>query len=172
MNSNTKVSTDNVFDVRYIRLHFTIVFTGNFRLPVNKVSAIRGGVGEMLLRANCVSNRQCDLCGLRTECLVQRIMYSEMAIHPKFMISGDSVGYVYECEDYRDHVDEGDQLQFTLMLFGKSIVYFSQYLQAIAALGQNGIGKYHATFVIASVTNSLKQDILSGSSIFMKSIRS
>ena len=48
--------------IRYIKLHFTIEFIEDTMLPKNKVSAIRGGVGEMLLRANCVRNRDCEVC--------------------------------------------------------------------------------------------------------------
>ena len=39
-------------DIRYTKLTFTIEFTEDTMLPKQKVSAIRGGIGEMLLRAN------------------------------------------------------------------------------------------------------------------------
>ena len=42
-------------DIRYTKLYFTIQFTEDTMLPKQKVSAIRGGIGEMLLRANCVN---------------------------------------------------------------------------------------------------------------------
>ena len=47
--------------IRYVKLHFTILFPEASSLPVNKVSALRGGMGEMLLRANCVRDRQCEI---------------------------------------------------------------------------------------------------------------
>lgn len=158
---------DKASSLQYVKLHFTIEFDGDYSLPVNKVSALRGGVGEMLLRSNCVMDRECERCCFRSECLVQRIMYSEMRIHPVFMTRGDSAGYVYECEDYRDQVCVGDRLGFNLILFGRAIVYFNQYLYAIAALGQSGIGADKALFHIISVTNSRKQEILDGSSVLM-----
>lgn len=49
-------------------------------LPVHKVSAIRGGMGEMLLRANCISDRACSSCDFEAECIVRRTMYSKFAI--------------------------------------------------------------------------------------------
>lgn len=45
-------------------------------LPVNKVSAIRGGMGEMLLRSNCIRDRNCAVCDFKGECIVRRTMYS------------------------------------------------------------------------------------------------
>ena len=46
------------FSTKYIKLHFTLIFPERSVLPVNKVSALRGGMGEMLLRMNCISDRK------------------------------------------------------------------------------------------------------------------
>ena len=37
-------------DIRYTKLTFVVQFTEDTMLPKQKVSAIRGGIGEMLLR--------------------------------------------------------------------------------------------------------------------------
>ena len=39
-------------DIRYTKLTFIVQFTEDTMLPKQKVSAIRGGIGEKLLRAN------------------------------------------------------------------------------------------------------------------------
>ena len=156
------------FDIRYVKLHFTIEFVEEASLPVFKASALRGGMGEMLLRSNCVRNRDCDNCDFESECIVRRTMYSKMEIQPSFMTSGDSVGYVIECEDYRDQVQAGDTLCFNLILFGKTIVYFSQFLNAFYALGMNGLGKEMARFRILSVTNTRKKPIMDGRDVLMQ----
>ena len=49
-------------NVHYIKLSFTLVLTEDTVLPVHKVSALRGGMGEMLLRANCIRDRKCESC--------------------------------------------------------------------------------------------------------------
>ena len=165
---NTLVThLSNAFQIRYIKLHFTLEFPEVTTLPKHKVSAIRGGVGEMLLRANCVRDRKCEVCDFRTECMVQRTMYSQFEIHPSFVTTGESVGYVYECTDYREEFLAGDHLEFNLLLFGKTIVYFNQYMQAICALGQQGLGKNHSRFYIVGVKNSKLQPILSGNTLNM-----
>lgn len=157
----------DVFDIRYIKLHFTIEYIEDSVVPVYKASGLRGGMGEMLLRANCVRDRNCEVCDFEPECIVRRTMYSKMEIQPAFMSRGDSVGYVIECEDYRDYMSAGDRTEFTLILFGKTICYFSQFLNAFYALGMNGLGKEQAGFRIISATNSKREPIMHGNDINM-----
>jgi len=161
----------DVFDIRYIKLHFTVAFTEDTVLQKYKASALRGGMGEMLLRQNCIRDRKCEKCDFAGECLVQRIMYSKMEIQPDFMGGGDSVGYVLECENYREEFDAGDQLDFQVIIFGKTIVYFAQILDAFFRLGVYGVGKNKSRYEIVSVTNSRKEPILSGNDVIMENYR-
>lgn len=155
-------------DIRYVKLEFTLTFPNSCVLPISKASAIRGGMGEMLLRANCIRDRDCDNCDFVDECIVQRTMYSRFENKPDFMSQNDSVGYVIECENYMEEFNAGDELKFYLILFGKTIVYFNQYMQALFALGQNGLGKDKAKFYISQVKNNKGQAILDGNNIFME----
>ena len=157
----------DMLNIRYVKLHFYLEITEDCTLPCSKAPAIRGGMGEMLLRANCIRDRKCDECDFFKECIVQRTMYSQIENVPDFMNSTDSVGYIIDCNDFREHFKSGDTLRFDLTLFGKTICYFNQYMQAIYALGQNGLGKDKARFVVARVTNSDNQDILIGNDIYM-----
>lgn len=152
--------------IRYIKLHFHLHMLEDAKLPRNKASALRGGMGEMLLRSNCIRDRECRECDFSGECIVRRTMYSQMEIRPDFMHRGDSVGYVIECEDYREYYEAGDILDFQLTLFGKNIVYFHQYMQAFAYLGMEGLGKNKARFSIVSVTNSRCEKLVEGSRIY------
>lgn len=163
-----KFQINEALDVRYVKLHFTLMFPEACVLPVSKASAIRGGMGEMLLRANCIRNRECGKCDFVEECIVQRTMYSQFEKKPEFITVGDSVGYVVECEDYREYYEAGDTLEFNLLLFGKTIVYFNQYLQALFALGQNGLGKEKARFAISQVTNTKGHPIIDETDVYMK----
>lgn len=163
-----KFHIKEALDVRYVKLHFTLMFPECSTLPVSKASAIRGGMGEMLLRANCIRNRECEVCDFVEECIVQRTMYSQFENKPEFITIGDSVGYVIECEDYREYYEAGDTLEFNLLLFGKTIVYFNQYMQALFALGQNGLGKEKARFVISQVTNTKGHPIIDETDVYMK----
>lgn len=165
------MTPQNVYDIRYVKLHFTVEYIEDTTTPRYKASALRGGMGEMLLRANCVRDRKCETCDFESECIVRRTMYSKMEIQPAFMSSGDSVGYVIECEDYREEYSAGDRMEFSLILFGKTIVYFSQYLNSFYALGVQGLGKEHSRFRIISVTNSKREPIMNGNDIDMSRYR-
>ena len=65
-------------------------------------------------------------------------MYSQFEIQPEFVTTGESIGYVYECTNYKEEFEQGECMEFNLLLFGKTIAYFNQYMQAIYALGQQG----------------------------------
>lgn len=161
-------SLEEILGIRYTKINFTIQLVEDTVLPEQKASALRGGMGEMLLRVNCIRDRNCEACDFESECIVRRTMYSKFERKPDFVTTGDSVGYVMECEDYRTMFCAGDYLKFTLILFGKTIVYFSQYMQAIFSLGQFGVGKNKSKFQIVQVTNQKKEDLLSGDNIYME----
>ena len=154
--------------IRYVRLTFVLEMPEACIWPKSKVSALRGGMGEMLLRQNCVRDRNCDVCDFESECLVRRTIYSKYAIQPPFATGKDSIGYVLECHDFNTDFEAGQQLHFQLMLFGKAIVYLNEFLQAFYALGMNGIGVHEAHFAIAAVLNEDRQPIVSGHNVYME----
>ena len=164
---------DERLDIRYIKLHFLARFTEDTILPKYKASGLRGGMGEMLLRSNCIRDRKCDFCDFESECIVRRTMYSKFdTVKPAFITTGDSSGYVLSCENYETEFEAGDTLPFQLTLFGKTIVYFNLYMQALFALGQQGLGKNRGHFEIVSVTNSEKVPILKdGRNLYMENYR-
>lgn len=157
--------------IRYTKLYFTVEFVEKTQLVREKTSALRGGMGEMLLRAHCIADRACGTCGFETECIVQRTMYSKFTQVPVSMHQGDSVGYIMLCTDTRRRFDAGDRMEFTLTLIGKNIVYFSQYLNALHALGMSGLGNNESHYRIVSVRNIYREQILEGNNIYMKNYR-
>jgi hypothetical protein len=108
-------------NIRYVKLEFVLRIQEDTKLPVSKVSAIRGGLGEMLLEQNCVRDRQCDNCDFESECIVRRTMYSKYKIQPAFATGKDSIGYILECENYEEDFPSGSALIFYLILFPESV---------------------------------------------------
>lgn len=155
-------------DIRYTRLHFVLTLTEDTELVREKTSAIRGGIGEMLLRANCIGGRDCEQCGFTEECIVQRILYSTFEKKPEFMQQGTSVGYIIYCSDKRKIYSAGDALEFTITLFGKTIVYLNQILSAVYALGASGLGKNNSYFKVASIKNLYGESLLQGNDILIE----
>lgn len=140
-------------DIPYVKLTFQLVFQEACLLPGEKVSALRGGLGEMLLRQNCVRDRECGVCPFMEECLVHRVFYTKMEKKPPFMKGEDSIGYLIECENVQTSFQEGESLFFYLTLFGKAIVNFGQYFQAFYQLGMVGLGGDGARYGIRQVVN-------------------
>ncbi len=157
--------------IRYIKLRFIIAFTDDCRVPQTKTSALRGGMGQMLLQSYCIGDEACDACEFQEECLVRRMMYPKMPIRPAFMQTRDAEGYIVECDDWRTFMEEGDRMEFNLILFGNSLVYFTLFLNAFYMLGQAGLGKEHARFNILSVTNMYGKKVVNGIQVYKKNYK-
>ena len=148
---------EDFLQIRYIKLHFTLEILRDGFLPKYKASALRGGMGHMLLMMYCPFDEQCNLCAFTKECTVRRIMYPEMEILPGFMAQKGkeyNEGYIIECENYENEFEEGVFLKFNLLLFGNTIVYFTHFLRAFCYLGSVGLGKDCIPFRVYSVTNT------------------
>lgn len=158
-------------EIPYIKLKIHIIFSEQTSLPENKVSALRGGMGEMLLRENCINNRECASCCFEEECIVRRTLYTRMDKKPAFMQGNDSIGYLIECENYETEFGEGDGLYFSLILFGRNLVYFSQYLEAFYQLGINGLGKCHSRFYIHDIYTATGMPVLTEGEVRMDNYR-
>ena len=159
---------DQRLKIPYTKLKFHIVFPEGGLLPSNKVSALRGGMGEMLLRQNCIKDRVCLNCQFRETCLIHFIFYTKMEQKPPFMQGEDSIGYLLECDNYHTNFQAGNEMDFYLVLFGRNIAYFWHYFQAFHWLGSCGIGKAQVKFIVQDVENEWGQKIISGNTVNMK----
>lgn len=156
------------FDIPYIKLVFQVEMAENAVLPKTKTAALRGGMGEMLLRQNCISDWKCEACRFNKACVVRHTFYSYMEMKPPYMTGEESVGYLIECQDNRTSLRKGERFEFTLVLFGESIVFFNIYLQAFCQLGAAGIGKHHVRFYIREVRNTQDEPIVRDNEVDMR----
>ncbi|MDE5824530.1 MAG: hypothetical protein K2H91_07605, partial [Lachnospiraceae bacterium] len=148
-----------ILQIPYVKLHFEVVFLEDTTLPINKVSALRGGMGDMLLESFCVGNGVCGQCMFATECMMQKTIYSQYERKPEFVTEGGSIGYVVECENYEQQFQKGEYLKFNLLLMGKTIAYVHLFLESFVKLGEAGLGSRHSKYEIVTVTNSLNKII-------------
>ena len=155
------------FDIPYIGLHFYAEILNDTRMPETKTAALRGGMGEMLLRQNCVADRKCETCSFRKACVVSHTFYSTMEKKPSYVTKPESIGYLIECTDTRTRFKKGGRFEFTLTLFGESIVFFNIYLQAFCQLGMYGLGKAKARFRISEVRNTQGRTIVRDNEVDM-----
>ena len=127
--------------IRYSKFNITIQFIRNAAIPAFKCSTLRGGLGDVLLAEHCIAGGNCRNCSFRESCVVPGIYYHPLKIVPPSVNDGGSLGYTFECLDRRTYVNAGDQLEFSLLLYGDVIVYFSVILDALYRLGMAGIGQ-------------------------------
>lgn len=160
-----------MFDIPFIKLEFHVKMLEDTKMPKTKVSALRGGMGEMLLRQNCIGDRQCEKCYFQETCLVWHTFYNRMEKRPAYMTEKGSVGYLIECEEKTTFYKKEDRLIFNLILFGDSIPLFNVYLQALTYLGYSGIGKHQSRFYIDKIVNSDQCKILFQGQIDMRAYR-
>ena len=158
----------NALQVRFVKLRFSIVFSDDCILPKDKVSILRKGIESTLFRMNCICDRRCKACDFAAECIVQRAIYSRFEIKPDFATTSEHVGYLLECGNYQEDFKADEKLDFHLILFGKTIVYFHQFYQALTVLGkQEGIGPRHAKFHIIGIRNMEGMSVLKRKKIDM-----
>lgn len=158
-------------DIPYVKLRFDVEMSEDTIMPRSKVSALRGGMGEMLLRQNCVRDRKCEECRFKKVCVVWHTLYSSMEKTPGYVTGKESVGYLIECSDYKEEYLRGDHFTFDLILFGDSIAFFNQFLQAFSQLGMVGIGKNRSTYRITEVRNTRGYRIISENTVDMREYR-
>lgn len=158
-------------DIPYITLTFCLRFYQRVAVPENKVSALRGGLGEMLLRKNCIADRDCEACRFQDNCMVWNAFYTPMRLKPGYVTGKESLGYLIECDNLDTLMDEGHGFVFRLKLFGRNIPLSAQYLDAFWRLGQCGLGKEQAKFEIAAVYTEEEQLLLDDTEIHMEHFR-
>lgn len=126
----------------------------------------------MLLRMFCVCQDkqavECEGCLCRRRCIVQNIMYAPFKIKPDFVTEGESAGFRIYCGDKKQYVREGDNLSFEMILFGDMMAYFNPILQAVHALGIEGLGREHVPFSIETVYNQLGDKIVDGMDVHVE----
>ena len=86
-------------DIPYTTLTFCLRFHKPVEVPEHKVSALRGGLGEMLLQKNCVADRDCEVCRFQESCIVWNAFYTPMRLKPDYMTGKESLGYLIECDN-------------------------------------------------------------------------
>ena len=158
-------------DIPYVTLTFCLRFHEPVEVPEQKVSALRGGLGEMLLQKNCVADRKCELCRFQESCIVWNAFYTPMRFKPEYMTGKESLGYLIECDNLETFMDAGHGFAFRLKLFGRNIALFRQYLDGFWQLGQAGIGKSHARFEIAAILLEDDEMLLDEDGLFMDRFR-
>ena len=168
MNKCTKKTTMD--SIRFTQMRIKLLLPEACSLPSYKVSAIRGGLGQMLMAQNCIHDGACRECNFLSSCIVRNIMYSPFKIKPPSVTNEESMGYVIDCIDTRERYKAGDSFLVRFTLFGDTISYIMPVIYALTTLGYTGLGKNKARFQIAEITNRYQKPVLRDGTINLKNV--
>lgn len=123
-------------------------------LPAYKGSTFRGGFGSALKQTLCaLRQQQCPVCLLRETCLYARIFENQPASNATSRLAAPPHPYVIRpAADSRTRIAAGESFNFNLLLFGQLNEALPYFVYAFGKMGQNGIGKGRAKFVLDTVS--------------------
>ncbi len=156
--------------IRFTKLKIKLEMLKDCQLPRHKVSAIRGGMGKVLLAQHCIRDENCSACSFQRSCIAQNIMYAPFRIKPPFATQHESMGYVIDCTSQKQAFQAGECLGVEFTLFGDAVSYIMPVIYALTALGDIGLGKEGALFRIAEITDRCRRPILKDGCITMKHV--
>ncbi len=156
--------------IRFTILKIKLQMPEDCRLPRHKVSAIRGGMGNVLLAQHCIRDGKCEFCDFQESCIVQNIMYAPFRIKPSFANQNESMGYVIDCTSKKVEYHAGESLWVEFTLFGNAISYIMPIIYALTSLGGAGLGKEAAPFQVTEIVNRRRKPILRDGCIAMRNV--
>jgi hypothetical protein len=123
-------------------------------LPPYKGSTFRGGFGVALKQTLCaLRQQQCPVCLLRETCLYARVFEVLPPTASAARLAAPPHPYVIRpAADSRTRLAAGDSFNFNLLLFGDLNQALPYFVYAFDKMGQNGIGKGRAKFVLNRVS--------------------
>lgn len=162
----------NLLDISYVELFYNIQLKRKCMLPRYKTSALRGTIGNALLYRYCIGNKDCKTCSFEQNCIVHNIFNPKSSIDVPFLSSKgtSSPGYVIECLDYRTEYSKGDILEFKITLFGRNIVYLSQFVYSFDNISYIGFGSTKESFRLLGVYNSTGLPIYENQYLYKENI--
>ena len=131
--------------LQYGKYTFTCRLDAPAILPEYKGSTFRGVFGTAFKHAVCALKRpECDGCPLRRQCLYAVVFETPLAVAPRsdLRVSATPHPFVLQPPETRkQEFAEGEEFQFTLLLFGEVNLQFPFFVYAFQQAGRTGIGK-------------------------------
>mgnify|MGYP000234374527 CR=1 FL=1 len=127
--------------LRIARLYtFEMEFRERAKLPRWKGNLIRGAIGMHLMRKFCLSDGDCLNCSLIFKCPYGYLYETPSKGLVLRKISGFTKPYVIKPPDEKTDFSEGEELKFSVVLFGDSAKFEKQLLSAVLEMGRRGLG--------------------------------
>lgn len=141
--------------ITYKKFIFEITAKEKLILPPYKGSTLRGGFGIALKRVVCVLKREnCIDCVIKTTCIYSYIFESFISEKFDFLKRYSSKLHPFIIEpplEEKEIYNEGETLNFNLILIGKGLEYFPYFVYSFKEMGEIGIGKGRRKFLLSSI---------------------
>ncbi len=139
--------------IRRYRLRYKALGAG--RLPVHKVSAIRGALGWAIRSVRCAKPTETDWCGDACTCPFKTLYHAPIDSHfpaAHLYQSGAPVPYLLQCSDTEEKFLPHDMLVFQITWFGNGYEQMAALLFEVwQALGAHGLGEDRLRFRLDAI---------------------
>ena len=138
----------------YIHLCVTLTCKKSGRLNIHKTSMLRGIIGRQLKHQVCHDFQlPCEECEFSNNCIYPALFESPDRLTNKLGRGGTVPHpYIIRCHNHKEFFDQGDLLEFEMILIGKSSMNFTTYLlHVFEKLEVYPFGKDKITFAVRDV---------------------
>lgn len=158
-----------MYNIKYSINHFTIQFEENAFLSTYKISALRGIIGNTLLKKFCIKNDNCKKCEFKDSCIASNFIEMKLKYRPEFAASDYMPSCVIVCDDEKRSFNIGENLSFTIISLCDSIVLISEIIRALSLAGRT-IGLSGYKFNLQNVMNDREEYIICKNKLTLKNI--
>jgi CRISPR-associated endoribonuclease Cas6 len=132
-----------------------IIAQEKMQLPPFKGSTLRGGFGSVFKSLTCTTPGLCKKsCRTGSQCPYGYIFETPVPAKSEIMRKYPHAPHPFIIEppaDQRTDFVPGDKLTFRLILIGRAIDYLPYFIYTFAELGNRGIGKGRAHYILSQV---------------------
>lgn len=143
-----------MFDIEYSILKFVIIFEKKCKIGKVKNSALRGVLGQSLIESSCIfeiSKMSCDACKYARSCALSELFYSKLDGEFEGISNTTIPSYIIQCNEEKEYIDEGETLNFNIVIFNRGIPYINLIIESLRKYGKikgiNGV-KYNVIKVM------------------------
>ena len=172
-----KLTQKGSWELPAAKFHFLLKTREKFTLPSYKGSTLRGGFG-VVFRIICCVNRKaghCYTCTLSEKCAYAYIFETSPAKSSEKLKNLREIPRPFVIEpppETKMVYNQGETLQFNLILIGKAIDYLPYFIFTFKELGKKGIGRDRGRYALEQVDNFSREKVYDGRDDTIKNIDS
>jgi hypothetical protein len=148
-NQLTKIEFPSTFT--YSRFLFRLKLLEKSVLPLFKASMLRGLMGKALHRLNCQSHGSYQKCKLVTTCAYSILFKPELVFKNQLT----TPPFVLFSPNKKETFAKGDELEFTLTIFGEYSRYFDYFLNAFNYACGMGLSNRRTPYEIEKIADDI-----------------